>query len=69
MLAARTAATGNVDAGAVVVGAPPLPLAQGKRAAIAFTKLPELIGRVRELERLVATGAVKPEAPVDDGPH
>jgi UDP-3-O-[3-hydroxymyristoyl] glucosamine N-acyltransferase len=51
VLAARTAATNDIPAGAVMVGAPALPIAQGRRAHVAFAKLPELLERVRRLER------------------
>jgi UDP-3-O-[3-hydroxymyristoyl] glucosamine N-acyltransferase len=51
VLAARSAATNDVDAGAVVMGAPTLPIARGRRALVLFGQLPELVERVRRLEK------------------
>lgn len=59
ILAARTAATNNIPGGQVMLGAPALPIAQGRRVHVALTKLPELMDRVRRLER--AAGSDKAE--------
>jgi UDP-3-O-[3-hydroxymyristoyl] glucosamine N-acyltransferase len=75
VLAARTAATNDVPAKAVMMGAPAMPIAHGRRVHVAFTKLPELVERVRKLERAAegtVGSAARPEVPPAepvDGPH
>jgi UDP-3-O-[3-hydroxymyristoyl] glucosamine N-acyltransferase len=69
VLAARTAATNDVAPKAVVMGDRALPIAQGRRALVAFGHVPELIERVRKLERLLEARGTQLEQPVDGGPH
>jgi UDP-3-O-[3-hydroxymyristoyl] glucosamine N-acyltransferase len=45
--------TGDVESGAILLGSPAIPYQQARRAYTALGNLPELIERVRELERQV----------------
>lgn len=51
MLAAMAGVHGDLPAGSVVAGAPHMDIRVWRRAVPAFTKLPELLRRVRRLER------------------
>ncbi len=50
-IASRGAVAGDVAPGVTVAGAPAFPIARWRRAMIALERLPELIHRVRRLER------------------
>jgi UDP-3-O-[3-hydroxymyristoyl] glucosamine N-acyltransferase len=52
-LASLAGVVGDVPAGEAVAGQPAIPLAAHKRAIIGLRRLPELLKRVRELERAV----------------
>jgi UDP-3-O-[3-hydroxymyristoyl] glucosamine N-acyltransferase len=56
MLAGRTAIYSDHPAGSKLKGDPPLPLHQAQRVAVLMKRLPELFGRVDDLERRVLTG-------------
>jgi len=53
-VAAQAGITNDVPDGALLMGSPAMPLLQGRRVHVLFTKLPELLERIRELERQLA---------------
>lgn len=50
-VAAQSGVIGDAPDGAVLMGMPALPATRGRRAAVAYAQLPELLERVRKLER------------------
>ncbi|MCP5118445.1 MAG: UDP-3-O-(3-hydroxymyristoyl)glucosamine N-acyltransferase [bacterium] len=62
---AQSGIGGDVDAGAVVSGSPAFDAGTWRRAITAFGKLPELLKRVRQLERRV----IELEKPPKDNPQ
>lgn len=50
---AQAGVAGDVESNAILLGSPAIPYHQARRAYTALAKLPELIERVRELERQV----------------
>jgi UDP-3-O-[3-hydroxymyristoyl] glucosamine N-acyltransferase len=52
-IAAQCGVTRDIDAGAVVSGLPAVPIGRWRRMMAALARLPELLARVRELERKV----------------
>lgn len=53
-ITAQSGTSHDVEAGAVMSGSPAIETGLWRRATVAFTKLPELLKRVRELERIAA---------------
>jgi UDP-3-O-[3-hydroxymyristoyl] glucosamine N-acyltransferase len=54
MIAARSTVLNNLEGGKQYMGFPAIPNFQAKRQLIAAQQLPELIKRVRELEKQLA---------------
>jgi UDP-3-O-[3-hydroxymyristoyl] glucosamine N-acyltransferase len=54
MAGAQTGISSNVPDQTALVGTPAMPLAHGRRALVLFTKLPELMDRIRQLENQVS---------------
>lgn len=54
MAGAQTGINNSIPDQTALIGTPAMPLAHGRRALILFTKLPELLERIRELENQVA---------------
>jgi UDP-3-O-[3-hydroxymyristoyl] glucosamine N-acyltransferase len=50
-LAGRSAVMTDIEPRAVVMGMPAMPVAHARRVYVAFSKLPELVDRVKRLER------------------
>ena len=53
MIGAQAGISGKVKDGEVLIGSPAMPHTIWRRAVIAFPKLPELVKRVRRLEKMV----------------
>ena len=62
VLGARTGATGNVPAGAVVMGMPPRPVGEQRRIYALWGKLPEMMDRLRRLEKELEDLRRRPDA-------
>lgn len=62
-VAAQSGIGGDVSSGTQLLGSPALPIALGRRVAVAQSKLPEMLKRISELEREVAKlrGKKEPE--------
>lgn len=56
MVGAQAGVSGKVKDGEIVIGSPAMSHTVWRRAAMAFPKLPELLKRVRRLEKLVKEG-------------
>jgi UDP-3-O-[3-hydroxymyristoyl] glucosamine N-acyltransferase len=53
-VAAQAAIVNDVQDGEILMGSPSMPIAHGRRVHVLFTKLPELLDRIRDLERRLA---------------
>jgi UDP-3-O-[3-hydroxymyristoyl] glucosamine N-acyltransferase len=53
-IAAQGGVTNDVEDNAVLIGAPAMPYGHGKRVYVIFTKLPELLQRIQDLEQKTA---------------
>ena len=53
MAAAQCGVTNSVEAGQIVIGSPHLPIREGRRAYALVRELPELLKRIKDLEREV----------------
>ncbi|HEX3355608.1 MAG TPA: UDP-3-O-(3-hydroxymyristoyl)glucosamine N-acyltransferase, partial [Tepidisphaeraceae bacterium] len=53
-VAAKTGVMSDIEAGATVMGVPAMPANEARRVYAAFLKLPDLVQRVRELEKELA---------------
>lgn len=62
MFAAQTGVSNNVAAGVIVSGSPSRPIAQWKRIEASLNRLPDLLKRVRELEKQLENQS----APIDE---
>ena len=52
-MGAQSGVIADAPDGAVLMGMPALPAARARRASVVFAQLPELLERVRKLERRV----------------
>jgi len=73
IVAAQGGIVGDVPDESALMGAPAMPLRHARRVYVAFTKLPEILERIRELEEqmseLGADGPHSGDAPKTDAPQ
>ena len=64
-VAAQSGVINDVADGSVLMGMPALPVGRARRAAVAYAQLPELLERVRKLERRAGAVDARPAAGAD----
>ena len=61
-IAGRSAVMSDIEPKAKMMGMPAMPLSHARRVYVAFTMLPELVDRIKKLERAATNGSEADES-------